>query len=321
MAREIRGLAPTGSTVYARIMSPAGLWWNGTTFEAYAAGNYATYDVALTEQGASGLFVGDFPTGITTAGTYEYFCYIQAGGTPAQGDALTNSGSVDWTGSAAVSASASSMTASDFYAYVLRKGFKRTDKSTEVYEAITDAVQELRARFMFDEAGTDATTTDTIATLGDYKLSLESDFGMILTVTLQDGEDATPLVKLTKDEFNAIYPYAANDTTFRGYPQHYCIYAGQIYLGPTPDSVSYTYRLAYSKRAGTVDSTTAAVPFTDVYREMLANLVLAKLYAGLEDYDKAGWHRQEHESMFLAATRRERKNGGNSTFVMAAQDF
>lgn len=320
MAREIRGIAVSG-TLYAHIMNSAGLRWNGTAFEAYSAGNYADYDIAMTEQGDSGVYVADFPTAITTGGTYEIFVYLQAGGSPAEGDFVASTQSIDWTGSAIVSASSSSMTAAAFYAYILRKGFLRTDKSAEVYEAITDAIQELRARFMFDEAGTDATTTDTISTLGDFKLALESDFGMILGVILQDGEEATPLTKLTKDEFNAIYPFAASDTDFRGYPKHFCIYAGQIYLGPTPDSTGYTYRLNYSKRAGTVDSSTAAVPFTDIYREMLANLVLAKLYAGLEDYDKAGWHRQEHENMFMAATRRERKNGGNSTFVMAAQDF
>jgi hypothetical protein len=320
MANEIRGVAPTGSTLYARIANSSGNYWNGSAFEAYSAGNYSTYDVAMTEQGASGVYTATFPSGITSAGTYEYFVHLQAGGSPAEGDLVANTGKVDWSGSASVTASSSAMTGSDFYAYLLRKGFKRTDKSTEAYEAITDAIQEMRMRFGFDEAQTDATTTDTISTLGDYKLTNESDMGMLHGVIVQDGADASQLLKISKARYDELYPYQAV-STHKGYPSHYCVYAGQIYIGPIPDSVDYTYRLNYSKRAGAITSSTSGVPFTDLYRDILCQLSISYLWDALDEEGKADRCRQKFEGLFELAQRKERKNAGEGVFNMNCQDF
>lgn len=319
MSRELRAVAATG-TLYARIINSAGLWWNGTEFEAYDESSFGDYDIAMTEQGTSNVYVADFPTAITTGGTYEYFCHKQAGGSPAVGDIVVATGKIDWTGSASVTAASGAMTGSDFYAYVQGSGgFKRTDKSTEFYEAVTDVIQKMRRRFGFEEAGADATTTDTISVLGDFKLSIESDMGLLIGITLQDGVNGYPLEKITKAAFDELYP-SINVTSDKGYPQHYCVHNGSIYIGPIPDSVSYTYRLSYSKRAGTITSSTTGVPFTNLYRDVLMDGVLARLYKGLEEYDKSGMHRQDFEDGFLEATRRERKNSGEGTFIMRQAD-
>lgn len=320
MANEIRGVAPSGSTLYARVANSSGNYWNGSAFEAYTAANYPTYAVTMTEQGASGVYTATFPSGITSSGTYEYFVHLRAGAAPAQGDLVANTGKVDWTGSASVSASASAMTGADYYAYLLRKGFKRTDKSTEAYEAITDAIQELRMRFMFDEAGSDQTSTDTITVLGDYKLTNQTDMGLINGVLVQDGTAATRLLKISKTRYDELYPDAAV-TTGRGYPSHYCVYAGSIYIGPIPDQVSYTYRLSYSKRAGAVTSSTAAVPFTDIYRTLLTDLALCYLYDALDEDAKSDRYRAKFEGGMIIAERRERHNAGSGSFNMNCQDF
>lgn len=318
MSNEIRGTSPSG-TLYARVMSPSGLWWNGSSFEAYATGNYANYDLTMTEQGNSGVYVADLPSGITTGGTYEYFVHRQSGGSPAEGDLVINTGKVDWSGSASISAATGSMTGSEFWAYVLRLGFKRTDKDTEGYEAITDAVQEMRRRFMFDEAETETTTTDTISSLGDFKVDLESDFGLMLGVILQDGTTAIPLTKRSKSQFDAMYP-DINVTNDKGYPSDYCIYAGQIYIGPIPDSTSYTYRKNYSRRAGTVTAITAGVPFTNVFRDVLAENVMMRLYRGLQEYDEADRHEAQFEKGFLLSTRKELINSGEYCFTQKVMD-
>lgn len=41
------------------------------------------------------------------------------------------------------------MTGSELYDYIVRT-FKRTDKETEIYEAITDTILDLQVRFGFD---------------------------------------------------------------------------------------------------------------------------------------------------------------------------
>ena len=318
MAREIRGTSPSG-TLYARLMNPSGLWWNGSSFEAYSAANYTNYDIAMTEQGNSGVYVADFPSAITTAGSYEYFVHRLSGGYPAEGDPVINTGKIDWTGSVSVSSVTGAMTGSEFRDYVLRKGFKRTDKDTELYEATTDAIQEMRRRFKFDEAAVESTTTDTISTLGDFKLTLESDFGLLHGVVMEDGTNAHTLTQASKSKFDELYP-DINVTNDRGYPKHFCVYAGQIYIGPIPDRTSYVYRKSYSRRAGTITSSTSGVPFTIHYRDILAQLTMALLYEGLEEMDKASYHKARFEELFAQATHRETVNSGAHCFTMRPTD-
>lgn len=63
------------------------------------------------------------------------------------------------------------MTGSDFHDYVVRT-FKRTDKTTEVYDAITDTIVDMCERMDFEDTKVEAYTTAGITTLGDYKIDL-----------------------------------------------------------------------------------------------------------------------------------------------------
>lgn len=311
MANEISGVSPSG-TLYARVKNSAGLWWNGSSFEAYNASNYANYVIAMTEEGNSGEYVADFPSGITLSGTYPYRVHRTLT-SAAEGDPVVNTGSVDWTGSASVGTSTGAMTASDWRDYVVRQGFLRTDKDEELYEATTDAIQEMRRRFMFDEAEAEITTTETITTLGEFQIGLETDFGLLLGLVLEDDDTGTPLVHISKSRYDQLYS-SVNVETDRGYPEHFTIYAGQIYIGPIPDQVSYVYRLSYSRRAGTVSSTTTGVPFTDLYRDLLFYNVMGRLHGMLEEFDKSGYFKGLFENEFPLATRRERINSGVHAF-------
>lgn len=313
MANELRGATSSAETCYALILNSAGQFWNGSTFETYSPSNYTDYDVAMLEVGSSGIYLGNFPTLITTGGTYEYFVKRRAGATPAEDDAIAGSGSIDWTGTTVVSAGAGSMTGAEWLAYVLRGGFKRTDKDTEVFEETTDAIKEMRRRFMFDEAETEITSTDTITVLGDFKITIESDMGMLLGVTLQDGTNAHRLKQLSKTLFDSHYS-DINVTNDRGYPEHYSVYGGNIYIGPIPDSVAYSYRLSYSTKGGTIVSGTTAVPFTNLFRDVLRDNVLSRLYKLMDDFEKSAEYRRSFEQGFLHATRQERHNSGVGNF-------
>ena len=314
----IRGVAASG-TLYARLMNSSGLWWNGASFEAYSAGSYSTYDIAMTEQGNSGVYVAAFPSSISTSGRYEYFVHKQLGASPAEGDQIVNTGTVNWDSTTTILASFGAMSASEWRAYVLRKGFKRTDKDTELYEATTDAIQELRRRFSFDVAETESTITDTISVLGDFKMSQGSDLGMLQGIVLEDDDTGTPLTRVSKAIFDEMYP-SINVESDRGYPQHYCLFGGYIYIGPIPDSVSYAYRQSYSQRAGVVTASTTGVPFTNLYRDVLCDLVISLLYDGLDEMDRAGFYRQKFEAGLLLCIRRERINSGVGLFQVRTTD-
>lgn len=315
MASELRGIAPTGSSVYVHILNSSGQRWNGTVFETYAAGNYSNYSISLTEQGSSGAFFGDFPAALTLSGTYEYLVYLQNGGSPAQGDAIVGTGKVNWSGTGQSDVISGAMSGPQFLAYV-KKIFKRTDKDDEIYDAITDAISELRRLCSFDEDEVEVSTTDTIATVGDYRLNVEDNMGILIgDVQVIDSDDSRPLTKLDKQIFDIYYPNQDATNVTKDKPQHFAVFAGQIYLGPVPDKTSYTYRVNYSKGMSTISSSTTSVPFTKWYREGLREGVLAKVWSGLEE-DLAAEHQAKWQFFKDQIMRREDMNQKGTGFVL-----
>jgi hypothetical protein len=101
MSGEIQFSYLTGKQTYAVIRNKAGQVYNtGTTsFEAYSAGNWTSYAVACTEQGSTGYYVGNFPSGIT-AGVYYLVAKIQPNASPQVNDQTAATGDFQWNGSA-----------------------------------------------------------------------------------------------------------------------------------------------------------------------------------------------------------------------------
>lgn len=107
MAGEIQiAYGTSGSTLYAVVRSATGTVWNtaGSALEAYNGANWTDYDIALTEQGTSGYYAGDFPA--AAAGFYNVEVRVRAGGGPATTDAVAGAGDVEWSGSAVLPLSA-----------------------------------------------------------------------------------------------------------------------------------------------------------------------------------------------------------------------
>lgn len=316
MSNELEGIGAPDVTTYA-LIKRRGLFWDGNSFVGYVTADRNNYVVNMTELGdSSGIYQGDFPTDITDSGSYSYVVYqtTVVEGTPNEGDTYAGGGSVDWTGTAAASAASGAMSGSDFYNYVLRT-FKRDDKSTEVYEAITDTIRDLRIRYHFDEATEEQSTTDTITTLGDFKIELESDMGLLLGVIVEDGDSARPLTLRTKKQFDEMYPDINVDNN-SGYPSDYCIWGGSIYIGPIPDKTSYVYRLSQSTRGGTVTAATTAVPFTAIDRELVKHGAMSRLGVMLENEVMATLHQGLYLSRLGINVDRDRKNKGEGHFTV-----
>lgn len=102
MAGELSFSLPglTGSTLYAIVRRPsdgavrdvvAGAW------DAWQSADIDDYDVALTEQGGSGRWLGNLPSGVTAPYTYEVCRRV--GGTPAITDPVVGLGASEtWAG-------------------------------------------------------------------------------------------------------------------------------------------------------------------------------------------------------------------------------
>ena len=106
MANEIQIDYASGHTVYAIVRNQVGHVWCPATrvFEEWGnAGHDATnYAIVLTDRSGS-RYQGDFDTNIS-AGQYGIQCFLQAGATPAQSDALIDSRAIFWTGTAELTA-------------------------------------------------------------------------------------------------------------------------------------------------------------------------------------------------------------------------
>lgn len=187
------------------------------------------------------------------------------------------------------------MTGAEFYAYILRR-FKRTDKSTEVYEAITDVIMDIKLRYYFEDFKEEAYTAS-IASVGDYKLSLPSDFQHLLSnvIVIDTNGDGHPLTKLDKETFDSKFPNPNNANVITALPKFFCLFSGQILLGHVPDLTTYTYQMTYTTEAAeTITTDTASVPFTARNRATLRDLVLSTLYYGMglddegEKYERLG---------------------------------
>jgi len=93
---------PTGATIYCVLVDPFGNFFNTVSkvFEAFSAADWLDYFIDVLEQSTTGVFLGTFPTTITTAGTYTAVFYRQVGSSPRVTD--SNSGfsnqSIPWTG-------------------------------------------------------------------------------------------------------------------------------------------------------------------------------------------------------------------------------
>ncbi len=188
------------------------------------------------------------------------------------------------------------MSGTEFYNYVLRT-FKRTDKSQEVYDAITDTIMDMAERFGFEDAKVEAYTAAGITSLGDYKLDLPSDFGRLIgDVRFSDGDTSWTMTKLSKQEFNEKFPDPDGNDPITGQPTHYAIFAKQILLGPVPDRTDYVYQLDYSKFiTDAIESTTVEVLFSDNARECLKFGTLSRLYETMEDFDKGARYAQKYD--------------------------
>lgn len=181
------------------------------------------------------------------------------------------------------------MTAEETRDYVVEV-FKRTDKDTMIYQAITDTIIDMRIRYAFDEFKQEAYSA-VLETLGDYRLDVPSEMGHFIgQVRVINGTDEyPPLIKITKEQFDRKFPNQEN-TTYRGVPKYFCLYGTQILLGPVPDSLSYQYEVNYSEELFyefSQGDTTTYVPFTDNFREVLRFGILMRLFANLDNEAEA----------------------------------
>lgn len=195
------------------------------------------------------------------------------------------------------------MTGTEFRTYVINK-FKRDDKDTELYQATTDIIADMRLQFNSEDYKEEAYASG-IAALGEYKMALPSDFGHIIgNVSITDSasnQDYGQLVKVSKDKYDELTTdrLLTSGQNF-GVPQYFCIYGKELFISPVPDKTTYRYHLNYTTEDFTeITAATTNVPFSNQYRNILRCGVLAELYDGMENFDEANYWRTMYTAGLL----------------------
>jgi hypothetical protein len=190
------------------------------------------------------------------------------------------------------------MTGPEFLAYVKKK-FIRSDKDTEIYEAITDIVADIKYDTQLEAVKEEAYVVG-LSTLGDYQIALPSDFGNLIGNVIlidPDTNDRRILNKISKQTFDERYSDRLFDSysdTYSGTPQDFCVYANQLYVAPVADKVTYKYQINYTTTDTTaVTASTTSVPFTTDYKErnVVRDGVLAEMHGLMENFEESNYWR------------------------------
>lgn len=180
------------------------------------------------------------------------------------------------------------MTGQEFRDYVVRT-LKRTDKDTEIYEAATDVIMDIKLTMKAEDFKTISAVAE-ISVLGHYTFAQSSNFGHLIgeVILVNPAGGSWPLKKVSKEVYDNLYPFQSENTPIKGPPKHFCLYGGNFYIGPIPDLLTYKYQYNYTTESATViDSNTTSVPFTARYRWVVKDMVLARLYADLDADENA----------------------------------
>jgi len=193
------------------------------------------------------------------------------------------------------------MNLTNFKTYV-KYDFKRTDKDTELVQAYNDSIIAVAAT-MPHGAYKYQSYLPLVARQEDYPLPSDQ-MHLIHPVKLMEGSAATDsgyaLNQLTKQEYDELYPNPNRTTPpITGTPADYCIYSGSILVGPLPD-VGTTELLEIDWTKVPTDqsggSDTPALP--DYWREVLKQMTLARLYAGMGQIEEAAFWRSQYEDQY-----------------------
>ena len=221
------------------------------------------------------------------------------------------------------------MTGANWILYVKRK-FLRTDKDTEIYEATTDVISDMNVRFKAEDYKEESYVAG-IDTVGEYQIALPSDFGHLIgTISLTDtasDDQYDNLNKISKQLYDAKYTDRLLTSTGNmnlSTPRDFCIYAGQIYVGPVPDLTTYVYQMNYStENTAEITAITDPVRFTSELRQrnILRNGVLFELHDGLGNYEEAAYYKSLYLADLQAIIDMERVNSSATSENVAYSGF
>lgn len=188
------------------------------------------------------------------------------------------------------------MTRLNFLAYVKRI-FKRTDKDTEIYEALNETIKDIGTRGPFPGYAF-TSYTPCVVEQEDYPLPtdlLHISHPIKLLDGSATGDSGAPLEFISKAEYDIREPNPNRTSPATGKPTAYTIYSNQIMLTPIPDSTDYLIEIDWGKIPPSLSADSDTAAFQEVGDEVIKWGTLWRLFAGVGLYEDADYWRNLYE--------------------------
>ena len=168
---------------------------------------------------------------------------------------------------------------------------KRTDKQTALETSFPDVLRDMsRARTEDGESiPLQDLKKDGSLTIndGEYFVALPDDFIFQYAEPelLYDTDKGRILLKRSINQLNYLYPNRANDTTQKARPSYYSLEKNRFDFASKSDA-TYSIKLPYTCLHPIVSTNAIAILFGDRFESVIKDLLKAKLFEILDDFDK-----------------------------------
>jgi hypothetical protein len=172
----------------------------------------------------------------------------------------------------------------------IKRDFKRTDKDTEIVQAINDAIIWISTKMPHGNYKYQS-WINTVDEREDYALPTNL-IHLIHPVKFLEGsatnDSGYPLEKVTKEEYDLRYPNPNRTSpTDTGKPYCYTIFSRSILVGPIPDSANYILEISWSKRAVSLSDDADTPDLGAEWGEVIKQAAIERLYAGMGMIEEA----------------------------------
>jgi hypothetical protein len=173
----------------------------------------------------------------------------------------------------------------------IKRDFKRTDKDTEIDDAVNDTILFMATNYQFDSLHRRAKTS---CQVGREDYILPSGLQhirhplLLLDTTSSDGRAGSyPLDHISSEKYDELEPNPNHVSRPTGKPCRYCIRQGAVHLTPIPDRATLEILVPYFCFPTTLSANADVHQFTQDFEPTIKAGCLERLYKGLKMYDLA----------------------------------
>lgn len=183
------------------------------------------------------------------------------------------------------------MTALSTLQTYIRRDFKRTDKNTEIIQAINDSILWISTLIPHGDYKYQSWVYTALAR-EDYALPSNL-IHLIHPIKFLEGsasaDSGFPLEHITKEEYDIREPNPNRTSPSTGRPSAYTVFSRSILVTPLPDKTTYLLEIMWSRRPGSLSAAADTPELGSEWDEVIKHISMDKLYAGMGMLQESGY--------------------------------